>query len=55
MRYVHDDINKSIFSQSQVGIVSYMESMMLGDPFNFLSNWPKYIWLKHVPTCSLVS
>ena len=41
--------------KSQVGIVSYMESMMLGDPFNFLSNWPKFIWLKHIPTCSLVS
>ena len=40
--------------KSQVGIVSYMESMMLGDPFNFLANWPKFIWLKHIPTCSLV-
>ena len=27
--------------------------MMLGDPFNFLSNWPTYVWLKKLPTnCS---
>ena len=26
---------------------------MLGDPFNFLSNWPTYIWLRKLPcNCS---
>ena len=26
---------------------------MLGDPFNFLSNWPTYIWLRNLPNdCS---
>lgn len=25
---------------SRVELISYMESMLLGDPFSFLSNWP---------------
>ena len=36
----------------QVEIISYLEAMMLGDPFNFLSNWPSYVWLRHFPSCS---
>merc|ERR1719320_1811111 len=26
--------------------------MMLGDPFNFLANWPSYVWLRPFPSCS---
>ncbi len=36
-------------------VVSYVESMLLGDPFNFLSNWPAFVWLRRVPPCSLGS
>lgn len=37
----------------QVEVISYIESMLLGDPFNFLSNWPAFIWLRRFPSCSL--
>ena len=30
-----------------------MESILLGDPFNFLSNWPAFKVLADVPSCSL--
>ena len=36
---------------SRVGTISYTEAVLLGDPFNFLSNWP--VWLAKVPSCSL--
>lgn len=38
---------------SQVEVISYIESMLLGDPFNFLSNWPTFVWLRRFPSCSL--
>ena len=38
--------------KTQVEIISYMESTILGDPFNFLANWPTYFWLRKLPTCS---
>ena len=38
---------------SQVETISYTESILLGDPFNFLSNWPTLKWLLNVPSCSL--
>ncbi len=34
-------------------MISYIESMLLGDPFNFLSNWPTFVWLRRLPSCSL--
>ena len=40
--------------KTQVDLISYIESTILGDPFNFLSNWPTYVWLNLIPTCSLV-
>lgn len=38
----------------QVEIISYIESTVLGDPFNFLANWPSFVWLRRIPTCSIV-
>lgn len=38
---------------SQVETISYTESVLLGDPFNFLSNWPKLKFLLDIPSCSL--
>ena len=35
--------------KTQVELISYMESVLLGDPFNFLANWPSWIWLRRVP------
>ena len=32
---------------SRVDTISYTESVLLGDPFNFLSNWPAFKWLKN--------
>ena len=29
--------------KTQVELISYMESVLLGDPFNFLANWPSWI------------
>ncbi len=38
---------------SRVDTISYTESVLLGDPFNFLSNWPALKALANVPSCSL--
>jgi hypothetical protein len=27
---------------SRVDTISYAESLLLGDPFDFLSSWPRY-------------
>ncbi|XP_040572120.1 transient receptor potential cation channel subfamily A member 1 homolog [Lepeophtheirus salmonis] len=40
---------------SQVDVISYLEAMLLGDPFNFLSNWPTFVWLRNFPDCNLGS
>lgn len=40
---------------SQVDTISYTESILLGDPFDFLSNWPKLKFLLDIPSCSLCS
>merc|ERR1712227_914779 len=37
---------------SRVETISYMESVLLGDPFNFLSNVPSY--LSNLPSCSIL-
>ena len=26
--------------------------VFLADPFNFLANWPSYVWLRPIPSCS---
>lgn len=41
------------FYKCQVEVISYVEAMMLGDPFNFLAMWPTYVWLRRIPACSL--
>jgi len=38
---------------SRVDTISYTESVLLGDPFNFLSNWPAFKRLRDVPSFSL--
>ena len=38
--------------RSRVETISYTESILLGDPFNFLSNWPAFKWVKNIPTFS---
>ncbi len=40
---------------SRVDTISYTESILLGDPFNFLSNWPALKWLKNIPSGSFCS
>ena len=37
---------------SQVETISYTESILLGDPFGYLSEWPAFKWLKNVPSFS---
>ena len=37
---------------SRVDTISYTESILLGDPFGFLSNWPAFKWVKNIPSCS---
>ena len=41
------------FCAFQVDVIFYIESMLLGDPFNLLANWPAFIWLRRLPACSL--
>ncbi len=36
---------------SRVELVSYIESMLLGDPFQFLTNWPPVKLLRQLPAC----
>ena len=33
---------------SRVETISYIESLLLGDPFGFLSNWPVVSWLRYI-------
>jgi len=40
---------------SRVDTISYTESVLLGDPFDFLSNWPAFKWVKAVPSLSCCS
>ena len=41
---------------SRVELISYMESMLLGDPFNFLADWPPFALLRrHCPSSSPLS
>ena len=40
---------------SRVDTISYTESVLLGDPFGFLTNWPAFKWLKNVPNMSCCS
>ena len=37
---------------SRVEIISYAESLLLGDPFDFLSNVPTLKWMMNIPSFS---
>jgi len=36
---------------SRVELVAFIESMLLGDPFQFLTNWPPFKWGQRLPAC----
>jgi len=36
--------------KSQVDLISYFESILLNDPYNFLTSWPRL--LASLPSCS---
>ena len=38
---------------SRVEIISYTESLLLGDPFDFLSSWPPVSWISKMPNLAL--
>lgn len=38
---------------SRVETISYIESLMLGDPFDFLSNWPPFSFVKAIPSLAV--
>ena len=38
---------------SRVETISYMESVLLGDPFDFLTNWPPSTFLARLPAMAL--
>ena len=38
---------------ARVELITYTESMLLGDPFYFLSNWPPIKLLQRIPSCAV--
>ncbi len=38
---------------ARVDLITYTESMLLGDPFYFLSNWPPIRLLQRIPSCAV--
>merc|ERR1712020_113567 len=50
--------------KSQVDLISYLESILLNDPYNFLTSWPRLLaslpslsccyWVKRMPGCESV-
>ena len=40
---------------SRVELVSYIESILLGDPFKLLTNWPSSQYLRKLPPCGCFS
>ena len=38
---------------SRVETISYTESVLLGDPFDFLSSWPALKWVLDLPSLSV--
>ena len=50
--------------KSQVDLISYWESILLNDPYNFLTSWPKFLasfpslsccfWVKKFPGCETI-
>lgn len=39
---------------ARVDTISYTESILLGDPFDFLSNWPPMKWISNLPSLALM-
>lgn len=40
---------------ARVDLISYIESVLLGDPFKFLTNWPSVKSLRKLPPCDCLS
>ena len=40
---------------SRVDLIVFIESMLLGDPFHFLTNWPPFAWGRKLPACDCFS
>lgn len=50
--------------KSQVDLISYWESILLNDPYNFLTSWPRFLsalpslsccfWVKRMPGCESI-
>ena len=38
----------------KVDTISYTESILLGDPLDFLGNWPPFKWIANLPTLALI-
>jgi len=36
---------------SRVETIAFIESMIFGDPFSFLTNWPPFAWARRLPAC----
>merc|ERR1719150_3380135 len=37
---------------SRVEQIAFIESILLGDPFKLLNNWPPFAWAQKLPACS---
>ena len=47
--------SETVALTSRVELVSYIESILLGDPFKLLSNWPSFQFLRKLPPCGCFS
>ena len=39
---------------ARVDTISYTEAILLGDPRDFLSNWPTFRWISNLPSLALM-
>ena len=39
---------------ARVDTISYTESILLGDPLDFLGNWPPFKWITNLPSMALL-
>lgn len=39
---------------ARVDTISYTESILLGDPLDFLGNWPPFKWVSNLPSLALM-
>jgi transient receptor potential cation channel subfamily A protein 1 len=39
---------------ARVDTISYTESILLGDPLDFLGNWPAFKWIANLPSMALM-